>query len=39
VHFRELAAACGIRILRPESLNGSSTFTRALAKVAGRCLA
>jgi len=39
VHFREFAAARGIRILRPESLNGSSTFTRALAKVAGRCLA
>jgi protoporphyrin/coproporphyrin ferrochelatase len=39
VHFREYAAARGIRIVRPESLNGSPTFTRALAKVAAACLA
>jgi ferrochelatase len=39
VHFRDFAGERGIRITRPESLNGSSTFTQALAKVAGRCLA
>jgi ferrochelatase len=38
VHFRDHAAERGIRISRPESLNGSETFTRALAKVAGTCL-
>jgi ferrochelatase len=39
IHFRDYAAARGIRITRPESLNGSAAFTRALAKVAGACLA
>jgi ferrochelatase len=39
VHFRDYAAARGIRIIRPESLNGSPAFTGALAKVAGTCLA
>ncbi len=39
IHFRDYAAARGIRITRPESLNGSPAFTRALAKVAGTCLA
>jgi ferrochelatase len=39
VHFREYAGARGIRVIRPESLNGSPTFTRALAKVAATCLA
>lgn len=37
--FREYAAARGIAVLRPESLNGSPTFTAALAEVARRCLA
>ncbi len=37
VHFRDYAAARGIRITRPESLNGSPTFTAALAEVVGRC--
>jgi ferrochelatase len=36
--FHEYGAAKGIHVSRPESLNGSETFTRALAKVAGRCL-
>jgi ferrochelatase len=36
--FREYAAARGITLRRPESLNGSSTFTAALAEVAKRCL-
>jgi ferrochelatase len=36
--FREYAAARGITLVRPESLNGSSTFTAALAEVAKRCL-
>ena len=39
IGFREYAAARGIAVRRPESLNGSSTFTRALAEVAKRCLA
>ena len=39
VHFRDYAAARGIRVTRPESLNGSTAFTRALAKVATSCLA
>jgi len=39
VLFREYAAERGIALTRPESLNGSETFTRALAEVAGRCLA
>ena len=38
VHFREYAAARGITLRRPESLNGSATFTQALAEVASRCL-
>jgi ferrochelatase len=39
VHFKEYAAVRGIRLTRSESLNGSPTFTRALAKLAGACLA
>ena len=39
VGFREYAAAKGIRIRRPESLNGSPLFTAALAEVAMRCFA
>ena len=39
VQFREYAEARGILVRRPESLNGSETFTRALAEVAKRCLA
>jgi ferrochelatase len=35
--FREFAAARGIEIVRPESLNGSPAFTAALAAVVGRC--
>ena len=38
IQFREYAAARGITLLRPDSLNDSSTFTAALAKVALRCL-
>jgi ferrochelatase len=38
VLFREYAAARGIALRRPESLNGSETFTAALAEVAKRCL-
>jgi protoporphyrin/coproporphyrin ferrochelatase len=34
IHFKQRAAARGIMLTRPESLNGSSTFTKALAKVA-----
>ena len=36
--FRQYAAARGISLLRPESLNGSAKFTAALAEVAKRCL-
>jgi ferrochelatase len=36
--FRQYAETRGIKLLRPESLNGAETFTRALAEVAGRCL-
>jgi ferrochelatase len=39
IHFRDYALARGIRITRPESLNGSPKFTQALAKVAAACLA
>jgi ferrochelatase len=39
IAFRDYAATRGITIYRPESLNGSSTFTAALAEVAKRCLA
>jgi ferrochelatase len=38
IHFREYAARRGIRVTRPESLNGSPKFTQALAKVAAACL-
>ena len=38
IQFREYAAARGMTLLRPESLNDSGTFTRALAEVAGKCL-
>jgi ferrochelatase len=38
IGFREYAAARGITVRRPESLNGSPAFTRALAEVAKRCL-
>ena len=37
VLFRGYAAARGIALTRPESLNGSATFTAALAEVVGRC--
>jgi ferrochelatase len=37
VLFRGYAAARGIVVTRPESLNGSATFTAALAEVVGRC--
>jgi ferrochelatase len=37
VLFSEYAAARGIVLTRPESLNGSATFTAALAEVVGRC--
>jgi len=37
VLFRAYAAARGIALTRPESLNGSATFTAALAEVVGRC--
>jgi ferrochelatase len=36
--FRGYAQERGITLLRPESLNGSETFTAALAEVARRCL-
>jgi ferrochelatase len=39
IGFRRYAAGRGISIRRPESLNGSATFTAALAEVARRCLA
>jgi len=39
IGFRNYAAERGITIRRPESLNGSPTFTAALADVARRCLA
>jgi ferrochelatase len=37
--FRQYAAERGIALSRPESLNDSPAFTRALAEVARRCLA
>jgi ferrochelatase len=37
VLFREYAARRDIALTRPESLNGSPTFTAALAEVVGRC--
>lgn len=39
IQFRDYAAERGIAVRRPESLNGSPTFTAALAEVARRCLA
>jgi len=39
IAFRDYAAARGITLRRPESLNDSPTFTAALAEVARRCLA
>jgi len=39
VGFRDYAATKGVTVTRPESLNGSPTFTRALGEVAKRCLA
>ncbi len=36
--FKGYAAERGIALSRPESLNDSPMFTRALAEVAGRCL-
>jgi protoporphyrin/coproporphyrin ferrochelatase len=36
--FKGYAAERGIALTRPESLNGSPAFTRALAEVAMRCL-
>ncbi len=38
VQFRDYTATRGMELVRPESLNDSETFTRALAAVAGRCL-
>jgi ferrochelatase len=38
IHFRDYAAARGITVRRPESLNDSPTFTAALAEVSRRCL-
>ncbi len=38
IQFRNYAAARGIALTRPESLNDSPTFTRALAEVAQGCL-
>jgi ferrochelatase len=38
IGFRDYARERGITIRRPESLNGSPTFTAALAEVAKRCL-
>jgi len=37
VLFRQYAADRGISLARPESLNGSATFTAALAEVVKRC--
>jgi ferrochelatase len=39
IGFKQFAAERGIALRRPESLNGSPTFTAALAEVAQRCLA
>jgi protoporphyrin/coproporphyrin ferrochelatase len=39
IHFRGYAAARGITVTRPESLNDSAAFTAALAEVARQCLA
>jgi ferrochelatase len=37
IHFRAYAAARGISLQRPESLNGSALFTQSLACVVSRC--
>ncbi len=39
IAFKEHAAGLGMRLERPESLNGSALLTRALAKLAGEGLA
>ena len=39
VQFKRYAESKGIALSRVQSLNGSETFTRALAEVAKRCLA
>ncbi len=39
IGFKNYAAERGITVRRPESLNGSATFTACLAEVAKRCLA
>jgi len=38
IMFRGYAEKRGMRLVRPESLNGSAVLTGALAEVAGRCL-
>jgi len=38
VLFKQYAAARGIELIRPDSLNGCPKFTAALAEVARRCL-
>jgi ferrochelatase len=38
IGFRDYAAERGVTVRRPESLNGSETFTKALAEVAKRCV-
>jgi ferrochelatase len=38
IGFRQYGADKGVAISRPESLNGSEMFTKALARVAERCL-
>jgi ferrochelatase len=37
--FRDYAVQQGIRLVRPESLNGSATLARAVADLAGKGLA
>jgi ferrochelatase len=38
-HFREYAAGIGLRLERPESLNGSITLAKAVADLARKGLA
>lgn len=38
IHFRCYGAERRVKVLRPESLNGSELFTEALAEVATQCL-
>jgi ferrochelatase len=38
IGFRDYAAERGVAVSRPQSLNDSPTFTKALAEVARRCL-